>query len=461
MMADTVTSRPSTKDGKTPPTDCATVVVLGLGVTGLSCARYLSDHGARVLVADSRQDPPGLEGLRSAAPEALVETGTLDVRLPDQAELLVVSPGLPLDLPVIRQARQRGIEVVGDIELFARAVRCPVAAITGSNGKSTVTTMVAEMAARSGRQMPAGANLGTPALDLLEMPAEGYLLELSSFQLELTETLRPRVAAVLNLSADHIDRHGSMEAYAAAKARILRHAESAVINRDDPLVMEMASDCATVASFGSDAPARETDYGIRETGGRGWLARGRERLMPANEIGVPGRHNALNALAALAIAEKMGLGGDAVLAALRSYRGLPHRTQVVAERRGVRWIDDSKATNVGAAVAAIRGMEMPLVLIAGGDGKGAGFAPLVDALQGRARAVVLLGRDAPRLAEAIGDTVPWNIVDSMSAAVETARRLARPGDAVLLSPACASLDMFSSFAARGMAFQRAVLEGEE
>jgi UDP-N-acetylmuramoylalanine--D-glutamate ligase len=458
MMADT-----AKRDSTAPVSDAtdalpSTVVVLGLGITGLSCARYLSNQGRHVLVADSRQEPPGIEGLRIAAPDAELAVGSLDVDLPENTVQLVVSPGLPLDLRVVREARRRGIEVVGDIELFARAVRQPVAAITGSNGKSTVTTMIAEMAVRSGRQMPAGGNLGTPALDLLDMPAEGYLLELSSFQLELTDSLRPTVASVLNISADHIDRHGSMEAYRAAKARVLRNARTVVVNRHDPIVMDMAADREDAVSFGLDAPGGAEHYGVAELKGRRWLARGDETLMPADEIGVPGSHNVLNALAALAIGERMGLCGRPVLTALRAYRGLPHRTQLVAEIHGVRWVDDSKATNVGAAIAAIRGMESPLVLIAGGDGKGADFTPLAEALQGRARAVVLLGRDAPLLAKAIGNTVPWEVVDSMTAAVDAARRLAKSGDVVLLSPACASLDMYSSYAARGEAFRAAVME---
>jgi UDP-N-acetylmuramoylalanine--D-glutamate ligase len=332
-----------------------------------------------------------------------------------------------------------------------------VAAVTGSNGKSTVTTMVAAAAVRAGRQMPAGGNLGTPALNLLDMPAEGYLLELSSFQLELTESLRPRVAAVLNISVDHIDRHGSLDAYAAAKAKILMNAECAVLNRCDPLVMAMARPRRSVVTFGGDVPSSESDYGVVESNGRKWLARGEDRLMPADEIGVPGAHNLLNALAAIAIADRMGISGEPLMAALRAYRGLPHRTQVVAEVDGIRWIDDSKATNIGAAIAAITGMESPLVLIAGGEGKGADFEPLAEAVRGKARAVVLLGRDAPLLADAIGSGTPWEIVSCMEDAVAAARKVARTGDIVLLSPACASLDMFTNYAARGEAFRLAVL----
>ncbi len=432
-------------------------VVLGLGVTGLSCARYLTGLGRRVLVADSRENPPGIEGLRLEAPEADLVVGSLDLDLPEDADQLIVSPGLPLDLPVVREARRRGLEVVGDVELFARVAAHPLAAITGSNGKSTVTTMVAAVAARAGRHMPAGGNLGTPALALLDMPAEAYLLELSSFQLELTESLRPKVAAVLNMSVDHIDRHGSLEAYSAAKARILNNAACAVLNRHDPIVMGMASGTARVVTFGGDAPPGEGDYGVRESAGRRWLARGHDLLMPVDEIGVPGAHNVLNALAAIAIGEEMGLTGEPALTALRAYRGLPHRTQLIADVGGVRWIDDSKATNVGAAIAAIGGMDAPVVLIAGGEGKGADFGPLAGVVEHRAKAVVLLGRDASLLSRAIGDAAPWEIVTSMEAAVAAARKIAQPGDVVLLSPACASFDMFANYAARGEAFRRAVL----
>ena len=459
-MADTAT-RHSMTAGTAPDgaVSAGTVVVLGLGVTGLSCLRYLSGRGSRLLVADSREQPPGMAGLAGAAPDAELIVGSLDVDLPDNTVQLVVSPGLSLDLPVIREARRRGIEVVGDVELFARAVHQPFAAITGSNGKSTVTTMVAAMAARCGRQMPAGGNLGTPALDLLSMPAEGFILELSSFQLELTESLAPRVATILNLSADHIDRHGSMEAYAAAKARILRHAKHIVVNRQDPIVVGLAAGRESVVSFGLDAPPGDDDFGVVEREGERWLVRGETTLMRSRELGIPGTHNILNALAALAVGERMGLEGEPSRAALRDYRGLPHRTQMVAERRGVKWINDSKATNVGAAVAAIRGMDGPVILIAGGDGKGANFGPLVEVLRGKVRLAILLGRDARLLAEAIGNVVPWEIVETMEAAVAMARHLANPGDVVLLSPACASLDMFPDYAARGDAFRRSVLEG--
>lgn len=458
MMAEILT-RTHRNGGSDAPRPAGRAVVLGLGVTGLSVARYLTGLGWRILVVDSREKPPGIEGLRMDAPGAELIVGRLDVNLPADVDRLIVSPGLPLDLPVIQEARDRGIDVVGDIELFARVVERPVAAITGSNGKSTVTSMVAAAAVRAGCQIPAGGNLGTPALNLLDMPAEAYLLELSSFQLELTDSLRPKVAAVLNVSADHIDRHGTLDAYAAAKARILVDADRAVLNRQDPIVMAMASAGQETVTFGSATPPRDQDFGLRELDGRMWLARGEDRLMPADEIGVPGAHNVLNALAAMAVAENLGIAREPLIAALRGYRGLPHRTQLVADIDGIRWIDDSKATNVGAAIAAIRGMDAPLVLVAGGDGKGADFSPLAEAVRGRVKAVVLLGRDAPLLAEAIGDAAPCEIVPSMEQAVAAARKVASKGDIVMLSPACASLDMFENYAARGEAFRLAVLEG--
>jgi UDP-N-acetylmuramoylalanine--D-glutamate ligase len=447
----TMASRPHDKHSSTTELS----VVLGLGATGLSCARFLSGRGRPVLVLDSREDPPGAEALRLKAPSARLIAGTLDIELPEETGEIVISPGLSLDLPIVEQARRRGIEIIGDIELFARVVDRPVAAITGSNGKSTATTMVAAMAARAGREMPAGGNLGTPALDLLQMPAEAYLLELSSFQLESTMSLRPRVAAVLNVSADHIDRHGTLASYAAAKARIFANAATAVANRDDPLVMDMVRDQDDVLTFGL-GPAQGADLGLVERDGAVWLARGEDALMRADDLAVPGTHNVANALAALAVGGQMGLSDSAMIAALRAYKGLPHRTQVVAEIDGVRWIDDSKATNVGAAVAAIRGMDAPVVLIAGGDGKGADFGPLVRVMKEKVRRVVLLGADAARLAAAIGDTVAMTTVDSIEEAVAAARRHAQPGDTVLLSPACSSLDMFASFAARGAAFRKAV-----
>ena len=431
-------------------------VILGLGVTGLSCTRWLAGHGREVQVFDSRERPPGLRAAE-LVPGATIGTGSLDVSLPADAARLIVSPGLSLDLPVVAAARERGLPVIGDIELFAQAVQRPVLGITGSNGKSTVTTMLAAMAEEADCRALAGGNLGVPALDLLNEPEpELYLLELSSFQLECTFSLRCDAAAVLNLSADHIDRHGSLESYAAAKAGIFDGARIRVVNRDDEHVRSMVADDAGVVTFGFGEPDAG-DFGLRTNGdGRPWFARGTTRLMPVDELRVPGRHNVANALAALALGHAVGWPLAAMLDGLRRYGGLPHRTQRVGERRGVTWINDSKATNVGAAVAAIEGLSGTLVLIAGGDGKGADFGPLRSALTGRARAAVLLGRDREALAALLDGVCPTFLVDDMEEAVAVAAGLARAEDTVLLSPACASLDMFASYAARGEAFTQAI-----
>jgi UDP-N-acetylmuramoylalanine--D-glutamate ligase len=435
-----------------------TCVILGLGATGLSCARHLAARGYSLVVLDSRREPPALGPLAEAVPAAVVLTGTLDTDLPADAVCVVLSPGLAPDLPLIARARERALPVIGDIELFAREARRPVAAITGSNGKSTVTTMLVAMAERAGRRVLAGGNLGTPALDLLARPLpDFYALELSSFQLATTSSLQARVAVVLNVSPDHIDRHGSVAEYAAAKARIYAHAAIAVINRDDDRVRAMPAGSERIVSFGMNAPDNG-DFGLIERDGEPWLARGRAALMPAREIGVPGRHNVANGLAALALGEALDLPMDAMLDGLRGYQGLAHRTQRVGGAAGMTWIDDSKATNVGAAVAAIEGLPGPLVIIAGGDGKGADFMPLARALHGRARLAILLGKDAGRLAEALRDVCPVRCVADMAEAVRAAARHGERGDTVLLSPACSSLDMYSGFAERGAAFAAAVRE---
>ncbi len=432
-------------------------VVLGLGLTGLSCARYLVAQGRDVLVLDSRERPPALRSITERAPGARVRTGSLDVELPGDTARVIVSPGLSLTLPIVAEARRRGLEVVGDVELFARAVRRPVLGVTGSNGKSTVTTMLAAMAEEAGLRVLAGGNLGIPALDLLaEAEPEVYVLELSSFQLECTSSLRCEAAAVLNVSPDHIDRHGTVEAYAAAKARVYRGAAHRVFNRDDALVSSMVGDDPEALSFGLDAPP-EGHFGLlADREGRPWLAHGHRRLMPMDELRLPGLHNAANALAALALGTAAGWQAEAMVEALRHYRGLPHRTRRVCERRGIVWINDSKATNVGAAVAAISGLPGPLVLIAGGDAKGADLGPLATVLAGRARGAVLIGRDREVLATVLAGVCPTVFAADMDEAVLLAADMARPGDTVLLSPACASLDMYANYAARGEAFVQAI-----
>jgi len=434
-------------------------LVVGLGLTGLSCARYLARRGEPVEVADTRAEPPQLGALREALPDVPVHLGGFPERVFAAAGRLVVSPGVALDAPAIREAMAAGVPVLGDIELFARAAPGRVAGITGSNGKSSVTTLVGEMARCEGWRVAVGGNLGPPALELLDEPGmELFVLELSSFQLETTRSLRAAAAAVLNVSADHMDRHASLDAYAEAKRRIFAGDGAMVLNLDDPRVAAMREPGRRAIGFTLGAPGADA-FGVRGRGGRPWLARGARCLLPVDELRVRGRHNVANALAALALGHALGFSVGAMLDALRAFTGLPHRCQLVATRGGVRWYDDSKATNVGAAVAAIGGLaeEGEIVLIAGGDGKGADFGALAEAVACHVRAVVLLGRDAGRIEAALGGAVPVARAASMVEAVDAAARWARPGDSVLLAPACASWDMFTDYAARGRAFSEAVL----
>lgn len=428
------------------------VLLVGLGATGVSCARYLARLGQQVRVLDSRAEPPGLAQLGPLRDTLDLRLGSFELGALDGVAEVVVSPGVSLDEPLLVEARRRGLAVLGDIEIFARVAPAPVAAVTGSNGKSTVTTLLAELATAGGMKARAGGNLGTPALDLLdaEVP-DVYVLELSSFQLETTESLRPLAACVLNITPDHIDRHGSLERYASAKARILSGAQGVVLNRQDRLVMAMWDGRTPCITFGLDAPG-EHGYGVVETADGAVLARGDQRLLPAARLRIRGRHNVANALAALAMAEALGLEPARVLDALQHFPGLPHRAEWVAEHSGVTFINDSKGTNVGAAVAAIAGMDGPVVLIAGGDGKGADFGPLAEAARGRVRVAVLLGRDAPALERALAGTCPTVRVAGIEEAVAEAVRHARPGDTVLLSPACASTDMYRDYTERGRRF---------
>ncbi len=436
----------------------AYAVIAGLGSTGLSCARHLHALGWRLAVTDTRAAPPQLAALTALDARIAVRLGGLDATLLEGADCVVASPGLALSDAFFVAARRRDLAIVGDIELFARAARAPVVGITGTNGKSTVTTLLARMAQRAGVRVRVGGNLGEPALDLLAGgDAELYVLELSSYQLETTSTLKCRAATVLNVSADHLDRYESLESYAAAKARILARCDTAVINLDDPLVVAMPHGAARTLSFSLRASIG-ADYAVAMQRGEWWLMRVHSPLLPLADLKIKGLHNAANALATLALGEALALPLPQMIAELRAFAGLPHRAQRVADLNGVTWIDDSKGTNVGATLAAVTGMPGPLVMIAGGEGKNQDFAPLAAAFRGKVRHTVLIGRDAPLLARALGGVCTLEHCASMREAVQAAARAARPGDTVLLSPACASLDMFRDYAHRGAAFAEAVQE---
>jgi UDP-N-acetylmuramoylalanine--D-glutamate ligase len=433
-------------------------LIVGLGATGVAVARYLTARGERVRVIDSRATPPGLAELRAAVSNVDVSLETLDERWLEDASRVLLSPGLPYDLPLAVEARRRGLAVIGDIELFALAARAPVIAVTGSNGKSTVTTLASKILESQGLRAPAGGNLGPPALELLNAAeADAYVLEISSFQMETTDSLAPLAAAVLNVSPDHLDRHGTLELYAELKEKLLKAAEHAVVNVDDPIVAAMGARHARVVAF-SVRHELEHGYSIVEHKGERWLARDRRPLLRAADLGVRGTHNEANALAALALTAELTRDLDAALGVLRTFNGLPHRCQLVAERKGVAFIDDSKGTNVGATLAALNGLAGPLVLIAGGLGKGQDMAPLAAGARGKLRAAVLIGAAAEELERVLDPLTTTVRATSMRDAVARAAKLARRGDTVLLSPACASQDMFRDYRERGEQFARAAQE---
>jgi UDP-N-acetylmuramoylalanine--D-glutamate ligase len=437
-------------------------VIIGMGKTGLSCARFLSRRGEPFAIIDSRENPPGLATVQQEFPRAPLHAGDLRSDWLRGARRVLLSPGVSLAEPALRAAQDQGAEIIGDVELFARHVRAPVVAVTGSNGKSTVTTLVGEMARTADLHVGVGGNLGTPALDLLNENAKLYVLELSSFQLETVSTLNACAATVLNVTPDHMDRYRSVTEYAAAKQRVFHGDGVMVLNADDPLVMAMQERGRTVQRFGLSAPVNG-DYGVqRDAHGSAWLACGEERLLPVADLKIKGAHNIANALAAWALAEAAELPRTAIRDALRTFAGLPHRCQWLAEIGGVHWYDDSKGTNVGAACAAITGLAQDLapgrrlIVIVGGDGKGADFSAMAPAAQGRARAAIIIGRDGPRIEKVLTPVVPCVRAADMEDAVGRASTLAQPGDAVLLSPACASFDMFRDYAHRGEVYTAAV-----
>lgn len=443
-------------DVRLPP-QAGRSIVVGLGRTGLSCARYLQSRGLSFAVTDSRAAPPESSALGKLAPDVEMRFGGFDESLLDGASQIVASPGVSLKEPFLKSAATRGIPIVGDIELFVREARAPIAAITGTNGKSTVTTLVGLMANAAGRRAIAGGNLGRPALELLDDPVpELYVLELSSFQLETTLSLRAAAAAVLNVTPDHMDRYATVEEYAAAKERIFQRAEAAIVNLDDVAVRAMRYESSSrVLGFSLQAdPA--ADYYVEGQGDDVILMRGREQLIAMSELKIRGLHNAANAMASLAMCEALSLSRPACLQALREFGGLPHRSQWVADINGVRFVDDSKGTNVGATLAAVAGMPGSLVLIAGGQGKGQDFEPLAQAFRGKVRHVVLIGQDAKQLDAALRGVATTEFAKDMNEAVQLAANAARSGETVLLSPACASLDMFRDYGHRGDVFAAAV-----
>lgn len=452
-------------EGPTTRDDHGGTLVVGLGKTGLACVRHLRGLGLRVAAVDSRQSPPALDAVNEEFPEVPVTLGGFPWHAFEGVGDIVVSPGVSLAEPALKRAIAEHKPVCGDIELFARAVGAtPVVAITGSNGKSTVTTMVADMLRIDGRRVGVGGNLGEPALSLLdgERP-QVYVLELSSFQLETTETLEPRVAALLNVSADHMDRYDDVEAYARTKARIFAGNGAMVLNRDDARVaaMEtMAGKARQVIFYTLGAPA-PGEFGLRVRDGADYLSIGETPIVAARELNVAGLHNVANALAAMAIASVLGVSHVSMARALKEFRGLPHRCQLVAEDRGVRWFDDSKATNVGATVASIDGLgagdaDPRIILIAGGDAKDADFRALAEPLRRHVRVLVLIGRDGARIGAVAPREVEVVQAQGMADAVAIAHEHATAGDSVLLAPACASFDMYASYAARGDDFSAEV-----
>lgn len=430
-------------------------VIVGLGATGLSCARYLKAQGIPFAVTDTRENPPQLADFQNSYPEVEISLGKLDRALLDKAAKIIISPGLSLREPVIAEQVARGKSVIGDIELFAQAVKVPVIAITGTNAKSTVTTLVGKMAEEAGYQAEAGGNLGIPALDLLnKQPAPNlFVLELSSFQLETTHSLKAKVATVLNITPDHMDRYVDLADYQAAKHRIYQHCDVAVCNHDDPLTENTTA--PRKIYFTLNTP-QQNEFGLIRKDGDIFLAFENDCLLATSELPVMGKHYQANALASLAIGYGFGLPMDAMLKVLREFKGLPHRCQYVRERNGVRWYNDSKGTNVGATQAAIEGLgseiKGKLILILGGVGKKADFTTLVPAVAQYCRHVVLIGEAANEIAQAIGNRVPVSFATSMDEAVLQCDAAAQIGDSVLLSPACASFDMFKHYEHRGDVF---------
>lgn len=427
-----------------------TALVIGLGASGRAAFSYLRRRGWQVLYTDRDAERADFSIDDWVSPEHL------ESRLP-VIDRVVVSPGVRPDWYPVRLVRERGLPIVSEIELFAESAQAPVLAVTGTNGKSTVTSLLGHMAGCAGINVAVGGNLGTPALELLSPTIELYVLELSSFQLEATMSLHTLASVVLNVDADHLDRYVDLSSYAQAKARIYNHAQFAVANRDDSWVAQMTRGRTNVISFGLNPPPSASDYGlIRDPQGTETIVRGNRTLINRSEIRLPGEHGLSNVMAAWAMGTIAGFSERSMRQAVSTFQGLSHRLELVEEIDGIQYYDDSKATNTHAASAAIHALPVPLVVIAGGDGKGQSFTEFADLLAQRARGVVLMGRASAAIREALRGRVPIQRVTTMDQAVAAAHALARAGDAVLLSPACSSLDMYRNYSARGDSFKRAV-----
>lgn len=435
-------------------------VIVGLGPTGQACLRYLKRRGEFVAGTDSRDNPPSFAPFKNEFPDIVLKVGGFSTSLIHQAQELIVSPGVSLKNPLITNRISQGISVIGDIELFVREARAPIIAITGSNGKSTVTALVGEMINQAGYKAYVCGNIGQQVLELLDKPVpDFYVMELSSFQLETTYSLQARVAVVLNVSPDHMDRYANYSEYIVAKRRIYLGCHQAVINIDEPEIWRKLNEIKIFIGFTLNEP-QENEFGLRNKNDVCYLAFGKQYLLPINHLKLTGRHNVQNVLAALAIGKALDLPMERVLSALQNFTGLPHRCQWVARKREVDWYNDSKATNLGAAIAAITsiGLEKKgnLILIAGGDAKEADLRPLRDVVEKYVSHVILLGKDAAQIAKILVGCAEIIHEQSLPAAVECAAGLAKAADTVLLAPACASYDMFNNFEHRGEVFIQAV-----
>ncbi|MBV1915203.1 MAG: UDP-N-acetylmuramoyl-L-alanine--D-glutamate ligase [Pseudomonadales bacterium] len=442
-------------------------LVLGLGISGYSCVKYLSRIDANFTVMDSREHPPMLDQLIAEFPEVPYIVG-VDLSSPyvnlDQVQTVVISPGISVDNAVVDTVIKNGGRVVGDIELFSREVTAPIVAITGSNAKTTVTTLVGEMAKEADIAVGVGGNIGTPVLDLLEQDKKQlYVLELSSFQLETTENLNAAVATILNLSDDHMDRYGGIEGYKKAKQKIFSNCLSLVINRGQPDLVPVAESNKNSISFGLDKPC-ERQLGLIKENGVQFIAYENSKLISTDDLKIEGEHNFLNAMAAIALGMLVEIPTEKMIRCLKKFKGLPHRCEWVANIDNVQFFNDSKATNVGACIAALTGLGKSrsgkILLVAGGDGKGSDFSPLIEPVSHFVSNLFLFGRDAKQLERQLHGTTAIFMVKDLTEAVELAWQHAQPGDLVLLSPACASLDMFDNYQQRGDQFKELVYKIE-